>query len=532
MAAINNAGGSGFAVTDERRLLRFLILGSEGGTYYTSERKLTLENADAIYRLIESGKGDYVVATLVDVSTNGRAPKQAPTLFALAMVAAYGSDKERTAAYNAVPVVCRTPTMLFEFIDFRLVMKTEAKDKRGGGKGWGSGMRKAIFNVYLRDPYSVALAVTKYRQRDGWTHRDVLKLAHTKPATPHHRLVFHYIVKGDIPKLEEVPGFVAGDEALVKIHKFLRAVDIVRSDGWVSRPERIAELIEKRGLVREHIHSSMLSSRTVWFALLKEMPLTALIRNLGKMTNIGLFKLPSALSIALIKLADAEALGRARVHPMTILIALTTYKSGRGDKGKLAWDPDASISGALEKAFYLSFGNVKPTGKRYLLGLDVSGSMTMGGVCGSSLTPRDASAAMAMVTMRTEKCRVMAFSHELVPLPITPDDDLTTAVRIMSSTPMGATDCSLPMVWALKNRVEVDVFVIYTDNETWAGKVKPHVALREYRAKMGIDARLAVVAMTSGGFSIADPEDGGMLDVVGFDTATPQIMREFALGGI
>jgi 60 kDa SS-A/Ro ribonucleoprotein len=39
-----------------------------------------------------------------------------------------------------------------------------------------------------------------------------------------------------------------------------------------------------------------------------------------------------------------------------------------------------------------------------------------------------------------------------------------------------------------------------------------------------------VVGMTSNGFSIADPTDGGMLDVVGFDTATPQLIAEFARG--
>lgn len=521
MAAINNAGGSGFAVTDAQRLLRFLILGSEGGTYYSSERKLTLENAAAIHRLIKNGKGNEVVATLVDVSTNGRATKQSPTLFALAMVACFGSDKEKAAAYKAVDAVCRTPTMLFEFIDLRVAMDPK-------GKGWGVGMRNAIARFYLRDPTDVAFAVTKYRQRGGWTHRDVLRCVHVKPPTPLHALVFHYIVKNEIPTCAE-----DADPAMIKLDAFFRAVDIARCMSGTT-PARIAKLIDEHDLAREHIHSAFLrESRTVWFALLKKMGRTALIRNLGKMTSIGFFDIPVALEMALAMLSDEKAMKRARVHPMTILVAKTTYDSGHGDKGKLEWSPNASISAALEEAFYSSFGHVEPTGKRYLLALDVSGSMSCGGVCGSSLTPRDASAAMVMVTLRTEeKCCVMGFSHKLVPLPIAAHHDLGTVGRIMSSTPMGATDCAVPMVWALENRVETDVFVIYTDNETWFGAVKPNVALRNYRAKMGIDARLVVVAMTSAGFSIADPGDSGMLDVVGFDTATPQIMREFALGGI
>jgi 60 kDa SS-A/Ro ribonucleoprotein len=73
------------------------------------------------------------------------------------------------------------------------------------------------------------------------------------------------------------------------------------------------------------------------------------------------------------------------------------------------------------------------------------------------------------------------------------------------------------------------VFVVYTDSETWAGAIHPAQALRRYREQMGIAAKLIVVGMTSNGFSIADPEDAGMLDVVGFDTAVPQVMADFAV---
>jgi len=34
--------------------------------------------------------------------------------------------------------------------------------------------------------------------------------------------------------------------------------------------------------------------------------------------------------------------------------------------------------------------------------------------------------------------------------------------------------------------------------------------------------------MTSEGFRIADPDDAGMLDVVGFDPATPPVIADFA----
>jgi 60 kDa SS-A/Ro ribonucleoprotein len=55
-------------------------------------------------------------------------------------------------------------------------------------------------------------------------------------------------------------------------------------------------------------------------------------------------------------------------------------------------------------------------------------------------------------------------------------------------------------------------------------------ALKDYRKAMGIDAKLIVVGITATDFSIADPEDAGMLDVVGFDSAVPQVIGDFIRG--
>lgn len=83
------------------------------------------------------------------------------------------------------------------------------------------------------------------------------------------------------------------------------------------------------------------------------------------------------------------------------------------------------------------------------------------------------------------------------------------------------------MVEAMKHGWPVDAFVVYTDSETWAGEIHPAQALRQYRERTGIAAKLVVVAMTSNGFSIADPDDAGMLDVVGFAPATPHVISDF-----
>jgi 60 kDa SS-A/Ro ribonucleoprotein len=81
----------------------------------------------------------------------------------------------------------------------------------------------------------------------------------------------------------------------------------------------------------------------------------------------------------------------------------------------------------------------------------------------------------------------------------------------------------------MQHKEKVDVFVVYTDSETWFGQIHPMQALRQYREKLGIRAKLIVVGMTSNGFSVADPDDAGALDddVVGFDSAVPSVMADF-----
>ncbi len=104
---------------------------------------------------------------------------------------------------------------------------------------------------------------------------------------------------------------------------------------------------------------------------------------------------------------------------------------------------------------------------------------------------------------------------------------LDDAVCAVSGLKFGGTDCALPMLYALERRLPVDAFVVYTDSETWAGSIHPVQPLRQYRERTGIAAKLVVVGLVSNGFSIADPNDAGMLDVVGFDTASPAVIADF-----
>lgn len=511
-AVPNSAGGHAFAVDDWTRLDRFLVLGSEGGSYYATERALTRENAQGVLACLAED-GGRAVARIAAVSEAGRAPKQGPAIFALALAAASEAEATRRAALAALPRICRTGTHLFQF--------AEAVQAQ---RGWGRALRRAIARWYLDRPVAaLAYQAVKYRNRGGWSHRDLLRLSHPTTGEADRAALFDWVCRGTV-----------GEAAPALVHAF----QAVQADGV--NGASAAALVRSHNLPWEALPTGLLTSRAVNAALIERMPVGALVRQLGRLTANGtLVPLSAEVDQVLAVLGDRERLIKARLHPMALLIALRTYAAGRGERGRLTWEPVAQIVEALNAAFYTAFQAVEPTGKRLVLALDVSGSMASGQVAGSSLTPREAAAAMALVTAATEeRWQVVGFTASrpgqgytqdaaLTALPIGPSMRLDQAVAATAGLPFGGTDCALPMLWGLERGIKADAFVVYTDSETWAGKVHPVQALREYRAKAGIPAKLVVVGLVSNGFSIADPTDAGMLDVVGFDTAAPATIADF-----
>lgn len=498
----NNAGGFVFQVDIWTRLDRFLILGSEGGTYYVSEKKLTIDNLKAVRECV-ANDGLRTVARIVEISKTGRAPKNDPALMALAYACSKGDDATRTAALEALPEVARIGTHLFHFVAFVRQFR-----------GWGRGLRRAVNRWYTeKEPERLAEQVVKYRQRDGWSHKDIFRLRHIK-FTGAHQAIAKWVVKGEVMR---------GTPKLIKGHIELQAA---------TKAKEAAAIIKKYGLVRESVPTELLKDPIVWEALLEDMPMTAMIRNLGNMSKSGLLApMSDASKTVCARLTDVEMLKKTRVHPIQVLLAACTYGAGKGLLGHGEWKVVPQVIDALDEAFYLTFQNVVPTGKNFYLGIDVSGSMGGGNIAGTFLTPRTASMAMAMVTARTEKNYYMAgFQDRLVEIPVTAKTRLKDAIQIVDGLPFGHTDCAAPMLDALSRRMKIDTFVVITDNETWAGNVHPNIALQDYRNKMGINAKLVVMGMTATEFSIADPTDAGMLDCCGFDASTPMIVSDFARG--
>jgi 60 kDa SS-A/Ro ribonucleoprotein len=515
----NSAGGWTFTASKQARLNRFLTLGTERGTYYASEKALTRENAQVV---IEWARNDArtLVEKAMDVSMQGRAPRNNPALFALAAAAGLGGENGRKRALHALPHVARTATHLFTFCGYAQQFR-----------GWGRGLRNAVADWYLdKDPDKLAYQMVKYRQREGWTHRDLLRLAHPAAldASLAHRALFDWACGRKTASLPPL------------VQAFEMAKDMTTAREW-------CRLIEDHpDLTWEMLPDAALAEKDVWAELVgRGMPQTALMRQLPRLTRLGVVSQTGILTRAVTEqLADARKLRHARVHPMSVLLAMRTYAQGHGLRGHESWTPVARVTDALDAAFYASYGAVEPAMKRVNVALDVSGSMTAP-VAGMPMSCREASAALALVIAATEPKVVITgfttgpgqsrwgrYGTAITPLGISPRQRLDDAVRTVSGLPFGGTDCALPMLWAAREDVAIDTFLVVTDNETWSGSVHPHQALEQYRQKTGIPARLAVAALAPTEFTIADPDDPGSLDISGFDSAVPGLLADFSRGDI
>ncbi len=533
----NRAGGYVFTVDAWTQLDRFLILGTEGNTYYATAREMTRENAKNVIACIKQD-GKRVVKRIVEISAAGRAPKNDPALFALALCASMGDPSVKREAYQALPKVARIGTHLFHFAEYKKAL---------GGLG-GNGFKRAVGRWYNDMAVQrLALQVVKYRQRDGWSHKDMLRLAHVRPKDGAHQSVLEYVIKGmtnGLPEMEQVPADV-------------QLIGAAEHAKLCTDKAEMVKLISDYRLPHECVPNEMKSHPEVWEAMLGSMGITALMRNLNKMTTIGLLDGTSEATGEVIKrLANPEDLKRGRVHPMNVLMALKTYQQGYGMRGSLSWDPVGQIVDALDEAFYLAFDAVEPTGKAVCVALDISGSMGVEVNGFPFLSCREAAAAMAMVTIRTEKRReVLGFtsegstmgrsgsSHDFMSfgaprfggwgrsgvsrLTISPRQRLDDVCNYCNGLPMGGTDAAMPMRWALEKKAFFDVFQVYTDNETWAGDMHVSEALKQYRNNINPEAKLVCVAFSATNYSVADPADAGQMDVVGFDSAIPAILRDF-----
>jgi len=526
----NNAGGFGFVLDDWERLNRFLILGSEGGTYYVKEGTLTEQNAQAAIRCIKAD-GQRVARMAYQINVDNRAPKVDQQLFVMALILKHGDLPAKKAVEMRMPEMLRTGTHVLRFAAML-----------DGLGGWNRTKRRIIANWFQDcETDKLAYQVLKYQNRDSWRMLDLLRVSHPSAPSLAHAEVYNWI-RGKTEGVA-VNGVPIWPAALPDVLKFHLEFITRRPEGLdpVTSALRGIDL----GLPREALPTEALNNPKVWAAMLPDMPVHALLRNLGNLSKHGVTAngTPGA-ALAAQKLRDAGALKKARVHPFAVLLAALVYRSGKGIKGSSTWSVTPAIMAALEDAYDAAFTYTVPTGKRILVGVDTSGSMSQ--MCvGSPISTATAAQAVAITLARLEPNAVVVDFATAVQriVPVTPR---TGIASLQENTSGGGTDVGAPIWWALGEKGRdlsrtwggsvaaptvgkqvFDAFTILTDNETWAGSAHPSQLLARYRREVNPAAKLICCSMAANHANIVDSNDPLSLGCAGLDANLPVIVSDF-----
>lgn len=522
----NPAGGFVFALDMWRRLEDFVVLGTAGGTYYVDSAPVTADNVSVVHEALRvDGPRAVAVAEEVSTARPPRAPSNRGALFVLAAAHAAGDTATRQAAAAALPQVARTTEHQATWFGY---YKQLAGKAAGGSVKIRSrrSLRRAMAHTLMaEDTEAVAYRACKAMQRrtpqgELFHLRDVLRLARPNPVTPQRRALFGWIV-----------GTVSDEQAREQVR---RVDDFLTAQAAGSVREAVS-VITERNVPWEFLPDRWLTEPAVWDALIDTIGVTALLRNLGRMTRLGtLAPLGDAAQRVRARLTDAEALAGARIHPMTVYLALAAYRAGRTParpgKEPQFWAPLPAVCDALEEAWELSYGHVEPSGRRLLIAVDASASMSCKQVLANGTpvgTTYKVANTLAMIMMRVERgnAHCIEVTTEMRPSPITAR---TSLAEIQGRRPYGGgTDLAVPFTWALREQVQADGVLVLTDNVTWAGDRHPSQALAEYRCRVSPAARLIVAGMNPTGESIGDPGDPGVLNVAGLDANLPALVTEF-----
>ncbi|WAN68926.1 TROVE domain-containing protein [Moorena producens JHB] len=418
----------------------------------------------------------------------------------------------KKAFQEIFPQVVRTGSHFYEWLSYTKSLRGFGKVVREVGKNWLS----------HPDAKKLAYQLLKYQQRHGFSSRDALRLFHVKPPTEDHRQLFEWVVKGweELPK--DIPSPV-----LAQIWWY----------EWLKRnPTHTYEAIAKGRLTHEMAAPVGKMDKQAWQLLFNEMPIGAMLRNLGSLTELGVLQAHARKNLDRIEqiINNQEHLRKGRIHPIDVLKALKTYQSGgRLGRSKKTWTPVPRIVDILEKAVELSFEVVEPTGQVFMHAVDISASMSYGVVDSVGLSCCEIATTMALVTAKAEKnYMIRGFSTKFRDLGITKKDSFSSAIAKASNQNFGGTDASVAYDWMIKNRFKADVVCFWTDSESWAGRRHPTQALAEYRQRVNPNLKAVYVTLTPYGITLVDPKDPLSWDFAGFDPGVPRLIQMLATGEI
>ena len=480
----NHAGGLAYARTNEQALAQLAATGCLNRTFYMNEQ-------DQLQKLIDLARTvdpRFLAQTAIHARTEGFMKDTPAALMAVL------SKRDPVLFRQAFGRVIDTGKMVRTFVQ---IMRSGAVGRQSLGTG-----PKRMVQGWLNAASDREILSANVGQDPSLA--DVIKMVHPKARDAQRNALFAWVVGRPV------------DTALlpVQVRQYLAF-----QAGSAEVPDVPFQMLASLPLTVQQWADIALSGG--WHMV--RMNLNTFLRH-------GVFELPGMAEKIAARLADARAIGKARVFPYQLLAA---YKHA---------DPALPhvVIEALQDAMEIAVGNVPKLPGVTVVCPDVSGSMTWASVTGhrkgstSKVRCIDVAGLIAASVLRQNRqAIVLPFEHDVVDVRLNARDTVMTNARMLASVGGGGTACSAPIARLIQMRTRVDTVIMVSDNESWAdgrhrwNKGTPLMAEWERLKKRNPNARLVCMDLTPNHTTPAHDRPD-VLNIGGFSDRAFDLIQAFA----
>lgn len=480
----NEEGAPAYAFTPKHALAQYAATGCLNGTFYASA-EVQLERLLALSGQVEPA---FVARTAVYCRERGYM-KDTPALLC-AVLSVLGPELLPRVFHRVID----NGRMLRSFVQ---ILRSGAVARRSLGT-----LPKRLVRQWLEARGEDTLFRDSVGQSPSLA--DIIRMVHPKPGTPQREALYGYLL-GRPYRAEALPALVAEYEA------------------FKSNPSRPVPEVPFQLL------TSLPLSTEAWVQIARQAPWHMTRMNLNTFARHGVFNHRGLDKLVAKRLADPEAVRRARVFPYQLLAAWLS--SGEQVPG--------CVREALQQAMEVALQNVpRVEGKVYVC-VDVSGSMhsPVTGERGSATTKVRcvdvAGLVAAAVLRRNPGAEVIPFEHQVVPLTLRAQDTVMANAQRLAAVGGGGTNCSAPLAWLNARKAKGDLVVFVSDNESWvdARAGRGTATLREWELfrHRNPAARLVCIDLQPYGHT-QTPDREDVLNVGGFSDVVFELLADFARG--
>lgn len=481
---LNAAQAPAYAYSAKHKLAQLAVTGCLNQTFYASAES---QLADVL-QLVAELDSRYVAKAALYARRKGHM-KDMPALMLSALT-----------AQRSVLV----PELFEQVVDNGKMLRNFVQILRSGATGrksLGSQPKRLVQN-WLNSASEYQLLQASVGNQPSLA--DVVKMVHPKPKEAWRAAFFAWLIGKPVD--------------VAALPELTRSLLMFRSGASTEVPQVPFQLLSNQTLSPEQ-----------WVTQARNMGWQALRMNLNTLARNGAFQVAGCAEYVAGRLADAEAVAKARVYPYQLLAA---YRMA-GD------DVPLVVREALQDALELSLANVPALQGAVVVCPDVSGSMhspVTGYRPGASTAVRciDVAALVAAAVLRKQPAaRVMPFEVQVVDIKLNPRDSVMSNAQKLAAIGGGGTNCSAPLARLADSKAKVDTLILVSDNESWidARRRGASNTLQQWARikKINPHARLVCIDMQPGATTqAADRED--ILNVGGFSDAVFDVIAQFTAG--